>query len=159
MTGALIAAAVVAVGWAGLAYLLSVGKREHQQAERELARVRALSPADAKRRALQVLRDGAEWQVRPAVGPPNATIPPAVSDLLGEYEEIVRGEFWIGRSALREPARLPGFIKVGGDFEYCELMVKDAGLELFSSYVEGEHREKLESSPTIWHKILEVADE
>ena len=158
MTGALIVAAVVAVGLAGFAYLLWIGKREHQQADRELARVRALPAADAKRRALQLLRDGGAWQVRPAVGAPNATTPPAVAELLGEYEEIVRGEFWIGRSALREPARLPGFIRVGGDFEYCELMVKDTGLELFSSYGEGEPQERLESSPTIWHKILEVAD-
>ncbi len=159
MTGALITIAVVAVAWAGLAYLLAVGKREHQQTERELARVRALSPADARRRALQVLRDRQDWQVRRAGGPPTLTIPPAVADLLSEYEEIVRGEFWIGRSALSEPARVPGFVKVGGDFEFCELMVKGSGPEVFSSYAEGGPSERLESSPTIWHKLLEVAEE
>jgi hypothetical protein len=81
-----------------------------------------------------------------------------VADILGEYEEVVRGEFWVGRSALSEAARIHGFIKIGEDFEFCELMVKPTGPEVFSSYGDAEPREAPEVSPTVWHKILEVAE-
>jgi hypothetical protein len=97
---------------------------------------------------------------RTAGGPAGTVLPAAVADILSEYEEVVRGEFWIGRSALSERARIPGFIKIGKDFEFCELMVKPTGPEIYSSYGDGddEPREAPEVSPTVWHKILEVAE-
>ncbi len=69
-----------------------------------------------------------------------------------------RGLEGLGRSALKEPARIRGFVKVGGDFEFCELMVRPTGTEVLSSYGDREPRRTLEVSPTIWHKILEVAE-
>jgi hypothetical protein len=158
MTGALVTIAVVAVLWGGFALLLARGRKEYQQIEGELAKVRALPPPKAKELALALLRGGHGWQVRVAEGPADSSLPPAVADILGEYEEVVRGEFWVGRSALRDAARISGFFKIGEDFEFCELMVNATGPEVFSSYGDVEPREPPEVSPTVWHKILEVAD-
>ena len=158
MTGALVTLAVVAVLWGGLALLLARGRKEYQEVERELARVRSLSPARAKELARALVRGGEGWQLRIADGPAQFPLRPAVADILDAYDEIVRGEFWIGRSALRDAARIPGFIKIGEDFEFCELMVKPTGMEVFSSYGEGEPREPPEVSATVWHKIREASD-
>jgi hypothetical protein len=141
-----------------LAILLRIGKKERRQVEADLARVRALRPSEAKRLALQLLNSGGDWHARPASSPASAPLPPAVADILREYEEVVRDEFWIGRSALSEPARVGGLVKIGGDSEFCELMVKPTGLTVYSSYGDSEPGEVPEVSPTIWHKILEVAE-
>jgi hypothetical protein len=141
-----------------LAFLIWIGKRAYRRTEASLARVEALPTSEARRLALDLLQSGGNWRSRGASGPASAPLPPAVADIRGQFEEVVRGEFWVGRSALSEPARLGGFIKVGGDFEFCELMVRPTGFEVYSSYGQSEPREPPETSPSIWHKILEVAE-
>ena len=139
-----------------LGVLLAQGRREHRQVESKLARMRALPPSEARRLALERMRNGSDWRLKEAAGPASTALPPAVADILGEFEEVVCGEFWVGREALGQAARVDGFVKIGEDFELCELMVKPAGDEVYSSYSDAEPGEPPEVSPTVWHRILET---
>ena len=141
-----------------IAVLIWIGKREHRRTDDRLARLGALPTAEAKQLVLDLLGSGGDWRARRASDPASGPLPPAVADILGQFEEVVRGEFWVGRSALSQPARLRGFIKVGADREFCELLVRPGGPEVYSSYGVSEPLEAPETSPSIWHKVLEVAE-
>ncbi len=101
-----------------------------------------MSSTEAERQALVLLGRHEMFHTRPATQQINhPDLPSHVNALLNRYEEIVRGEFWIGTAALTQPARLPGFIKIGEDFEFTEILVP----ELSST---------LETEETIWHEII-----
>jgi hypothetical protein len=83
-----------------------------------------------------------------------------VNALPNRYDEIVRGEFWIGTAALTQPARLPGFIKIGEDFEFTEILVRPGDQKIYVSYGEGPQSfSTLETEETIWHEIIIASGE
>ena len=96
------------------------------------------------------------FQTRPAAQQiNNPDLPSHVNDLLNRYDEIVRGEFWIGAAALTQPTRLPGFIKIGEDFEFTEILVRPGDQKIHISYGEGpQSSATLETEETIWHEII-----
>jgi hypothetical protein len=105
-----IAVAIVAALLGGLGLLLWQGARERREAKRELDRIKALSPPEARTMALQLLGDPELFQCKAvSATDPLPTLPQSVTDLLTRYDEIIHGEFWIGRSALVQPARKAGY--------------------------------------------------
>jgi hypothetical protein len=151
--------AVVILVLAPLAVLLWMGAREHRDTAAALRRVRALAAPDAKAIALRLLASGGVFQCTPAtVQGALPSLPPSVAELFLRYEEVARGEFWLGRRALSEPSRKQGYLKIGEDFEFTQILTRPAGLQVFTSYGEDSDDEPLDALPTIWHKLVEVSE-
>jgi hypothetical protein len=101
--------AIPAVGLGVLAVLLWLGARERRTTESELTALRSMSSTEAEQQALLLLARHEMFQTHPATQQINhPDLPSHVNALLNRYDEIVRGEFWIGTAALTQPARLPG---------------------------------------------------
>ncbi len=150
---------IVIVLLAGLGVALWLGRREYRSTNQELAEVRALTADLAERRARELLADSRFFEVRRA-DPSQRTpgLPPAVQTLLAEYEEVVRGEFWIGRAALAKPSKLTGHIKIGEDFEFTEMFAKPDGLEVYTVYGGSLPDEPPDVHRTVWHKLVEASE-
>jgi hypothetical protein len=86
-------------------------------------------------------------------------LPADVGELLSRYQEISKHEFWLGRSGLSEVARVLGCLKIGGDSDFEEVLVKPGDRRIFLSYPPETIGENPEFLPSIWHKILLVAAE
>ncbi len=150
--------AVAALFLAPLAFLMWAGRKERRDTNAALQRVRALAAPDAKAMALRLLADAGVFQCTPAVA--SSALPPlplSVADLFAQYEEVARGEFWLGRCALSQPSRVPGYLKIGEDFEFAQVLTRPEGIQVFTSYGEASSDEPLDSLPTVWHKIIEVS--
>jgi hypothetical protein len=153
-----IAVAIVAALLGGLGLLLWQGARERREAKRELDRIKALSPPEARTMALQLLGDPELFQCKAvSATDPLPTLPQSVTDLLTRYDEIIHGEFWIGRSALVQPARKAGYRKIGEDFEFTELLVRPDSEAVYVSYGEQPPDEAPEAVATAWHLIIQVS--
>ena len=148
--------AIPAVGLGVLAVLLWLGARERRTTESELTALRSMSSTEAEQQALLLLARHEMFQTHPATQQINhPDLPSHVNALSNRYDEIVRGEFWIGTAALTQPARLPGFIKIGEDFEFTEILVRPGDQKIYISYGEGPPSSStLETEETIWHEIL-----
>jgi len=153
-----IAVAIVAALLGGLGLLLWQGARERRETKRELDRIKALSPPEARAMALQLLGDPELFQCKAASATdPLPTLPQSVTELLTRYDEIVHGEFWIGHSALVQPARKAGYRKIGEDFEFTELLVRPDSEAVYVSYGEQPPDEAPEAVATAWHLIIQVS--
>jgi hypothetical protein len=142
-----------------LAILLSLGARERKVAEVEFRHIAALSETDAKMLALQLLERPGLFSTKPAEGPLAAfELPSSVSELLEMYDEIVKGEFWVGRSALTQVPRVPGYTKIGEDFEFEQMLVRSGDQRIYSSYEESPSTSPMEFMPTLWHKIVAISN-
>src|SRR5262245_48328909 len=96
-----IAIAVPVVVLAVLGVLLWLGSRERREAGSELAAIRAMPDSDARRLALALLDRQDLFQTRKAAQPvDNSALPSHVVELFARYDEVTRGEFWIGKAAL-----------------------------------------------------------
>jgi hypothetical protein len=139
-----------------LGVLLWLGARERRAIGAELAVLRGLPDAEAEERALSLLNRPDLFQTRPATSPfANPELPVHVVALLNRYERVTCGEFWIGREALAQPARLPGFLKIGEDLEFTEILVRPGDPRIYTAYGEGPpSAATLETEPTIWHEII-----
>jgi hypothetical protein len=153
-----IAVVVVAVLLGGLGLLLWQGARDRQGTKRELDRIKALSSPEARTMALQLLGDPELFQCKAASATdPLPILPQSVTDLLTRFDLIVRGEFWIGRSALVQTARKPGYRKIGEDFEFTELLVRPDSEAVYVSYGEEPPNAAPEAVATAWHLIIQVS--
>jgi len=139
-----------------LGVLLWLGARERREAASELAKLRALSDVEAERTALELLHRQALFQTRRATKPvDNPALPSHVVALLNRYEEVTCGEFWIGTAALTQHARLRGFIKIGEDSDFTEILVRPGDPKIYVSYGEGpQSSSTLETEPTVWHELI-----
>ena len=139
----------------GLSVLLWLGARERRGAASELAVIRAMSESDAEKWALDLMKQP-PFHVRQATTAlTDSTLPVHVRSLFDRYEEVVCGEFRLATEALTQPARLPGFIKIGEDSEFTEILVRPGDPRIYISYDEGPQSEKtMETEPTIWHSII-----
>ena len=151
-----IAIAIPALVLAILGALLWIGARERRSAGSELAALRAMPEVDAKRLALELLERQDMFDVREAVhSVDNSGLPDHVVDLLNRYDEVKYGEFWIGTAALSEPSTRPGYIKIGEDSEFTEILVRPGDRRIYVSYGEGPQSSlTLETEPTVWHEII-----
>jgi hypothetical protein len=153
-----IAVAIVAVVLGGLGLLLWQGARERRVTRRELERIEGLTPSDARSLALRLLQDHGLFQCRAAVvTDPLPPLPQGVVELLTRYDEVVRHEFRIGRSALSEPARKAGYRKIGEDFEFTELLVRPDSEAVYVSYGDQPPGEAPEVVATVWHVIIQAS--
>jgi hypothetical protein len=145
-------AAVLAV----LGVLLWLGARERRRTGAELAVLSGLPDTEAEAKAVSLLSRPDLFQTRRATRPfANPDLPGHVVALFNRYEHVRCGEFWIGRAALAEPARLPGFLKIGEDLEFTEILVRPGDPRIYISYGAGPPSSAtLETEPTIWHEIL-----
>lgn len=111
-----------------------MGRREYRSVNSKIQTIRALSIPDARSKATSPLQSEA-FAVVPATNAiAEGTLPTEVRDLFGQYEEISLHECWLGHRALLESARLPGYIKVGGDGGFEELLVLPGNGTLFLSH-------------------------
>ena len=151
--------AIPAAGLGVIAVLLWRGARARGATQAQLTAVRSMSSAAAEQQALALLRRHDVFQTRPATHPVNRPdLPSHVSALLNQYEEVVRGEFRISTAALTQPARIPGFIKIGEDFEFTEILVRPGDPKIYISYGEGpQSSSTLAATETIWHEIITAA--
>jgi hypothetical protein len=151
--------AIAAVLIGGFAVLAWQGTRERKTVEAEFRRLEALPEVEARSFALELLRRPGLFILKPAVGGLETALPlPAsISELLGQYEEVVRGEFWVGRTALSQAPRVRGFTKIGEDFEFEEILVRAEDERVYSLYGDAPAQEPLESVRSIWHKIINVS--
>ena len=141
-----------------LALLLVLGRREHAVVGRELRAITATPVQQARKQAEDMLMRPSLFKVQPAAeASAMPGLPSDVAGLFAKYEDISRNEFWLGHAALREPARVPGYIKIGGDSEFEEVLVRPGEETIWLSYPEDTLGSKLESLPSVWHKLLLVA--
>jgi len=148
--------AAVILGLVGA--LLWLGAREHRGIKRELEEIARLPEAKARTIALGLLARGDLFTSTLATEPLlNAALPAGVRELLGRYEEIGRNEFWIGRAALAQCARHAGFLKIGEDAEFEEILVRPGDERIHLSSGEGPIREPTETVPSIWHQLIIVS--
>jgi hypothetical protein len=147
--------AIPTVVLGGLSVLVWMGARERRGAASELALIRAMSESDAEKVALGLMTRP-PFHVRKARAPLSSPeLPSHVRSLFDRYEEVVCGEFRLATEALTQPARLPGFIKIGEDSEFTEILVRLGDPRIYISYGEGPQSEKtMETEPTIWHAII-----
>lgn len=140
----------------GVAILMWLGSKERKVTEAELAAVRSLSSADAEALALDLLKRPDLFETEPAVALPLPhDLPEHVQALFAQYASIRRGEFILSINSLAQEALLPGFFKVGEDFEFTEILVRSNDNRVYVSYGEGPRSEKtLEPEETIWHEII-----
>ena len=153
-----IAVVIVAVLLGGLGLLLWQGARERRGTKRESDRIKALSPPEARTIALQLLGDQELFQCKAASATdPLPILPQSVTDLLTRFDEIVRGDSGSVCSALVQPARKPGYRKIGEDFEFTELLVRPDSEAVYVSYGEGPPDEAPDAVATAWHLIIQVS--
>ena len=157
--------------WFGLALLLLLGlvlggiwvlgrqaANERAVTARELAAIEALPEPEAKRIAMAMLAEKGLFECKGvASSPPLDGLPASVQDLFGEFEEVVRGEFWLGHAALGEQTPVPGLRKIGGDSEFEEIVVKPKDPAVYSFYGEGPSV-PLQLWPSVWHRIIVASD-
>ena len=146
---------ILVLAFVGLAALLRQGAREHEGTALELAAIRALDERAARSMALSLLADASLFACTPT-GPAPALdgLPEGVRDLFRQFEEVRRGEFWLGHGALAARARLAGFRKIGEDFEFEEVIVQPSDNRVYSSYGDAPAEEPPEPWPSVWHRII-----
>jgi len=156
MSPAWIPIVIPVVALAILGALVRRGAREQRVTELELATIRALSEPDAERFAQELLARPGLFQTRPASKPfTDPDVPPHVRALLDQFEEVVCGELWVGVAALNQPARLPGYPKIGEDSEFTEILVRPGDSKIHVSYGDGpQSLSTLETETSIWHEII-----
>ena len=135
-----------------------IGRREHQETAAQIEQLRSLPAAEARSKALALLRDNSIFQSEPTTDPKVAPdIPPSVDELLSQYVRVTCREFWIGHSALAEQSKHPGYIKIGEDFEFTEIYSRPTGSEIYTFYGESPPSEPPDVHNTVWHTILEFS--
>jgi hypothetical protein len=145
-------------GAAAFAGLLWWGRREHRDAERKLQALYALPESEARRQALALLEQEGLFNCKPASGPlPKLALPPSVLEVLERFERIERQEFWVGRSALTEKGALAGYTKIGADFEFEEILVREGSTAIYLSYGPQHGEAPPETMPSLWHKLILAA--
>lgn len=116
--------AIPSVLLGGLGVLLWMGARERRGTFVRMTRLRRMSDSEAKKLALEIMARP-PFHVRAASKVlVNPDLPSHVLSLFGFYEEVTRGEFWLGTSALDQTPRLSGFIKIDEDSEFTEILVR-----------------------------------
>ena len=145
------------VGFLVFGLLLWSGAKERRTAEATLASIRALSDADAEHLAILLLARPDLFQTRPASGPiRHPALPPSVLSLFGRFEEVVSGEFFVSTDSIQPSERLPGYLKIGEDSEFTEILVKPGSSRLFVLPGEGPGL-PVEEEPSIWHELIIVS--
>jgi hypothetical protein len=150
-----IAAAVLLV----VLVLIAIGRHEHTRTTIAHAAILSMPVELARAKATALIEAGGFSTVPPTGDLDLRTLPAGVGELLGRYQEISKHEFWLGRAALSEAARLSGYIKIGGDSEFEEVLVKPSDERVFLSYSAEFIGENPEVLPSVWHEILLVAAE
>lgn len=159
------------VAWFALGILLLLGivlgaiwvlgrqaANERAVTARELAAIEALPEPEAKRIAMVMLAENSLFECKGVVAsPPLDGLPASVQDLFREFEEVVRGEFWLGHAALGEQTPVPGLRKIGGDSEFEEIVVKPEDPAVYSFYGEGPSV-PLQPWRSVWHRIIVASD-
>ncbi len=141
-----------------LGLLLLLGRREHSGVAKELRLISETPLLEARAKAESMLSSATVFKVRTASKPaPVADLPPEVARLFANYEDIVCHEFWLGHAALLEPARLPNYIKIGGDSGFAQILVRPNEETVWISYPEDAADMGTESLPSVWHKLLVAA--
>ena len=143
-----------ALGLGALGVLLWLGAKERRRTEADLASIRDLSCQAAERLAMALLNRPGLFGVVPAPVPfSHPGVPPHVVSLFNHFAEVARGEFRIAQDLLPRSPRLSGFIKIGEDSEFTEILVKPGASEVFVQPGEGPDQ-PLEPEPTVWHLII-----
>jgi hypothetical protein len=158
MTIPALAFIIVVALFVGLAILLRQGTHEHAKSQSELDRIRALSTSDAEGLARRLLARPEIFDVTVSRKPCEVDgLPSSVFTLLSEYDEVAAGEFWIGRHALSEQARRNGYIKLGGDAEFTEVLAAKGDSRVFVEYGEQPPDEEPEVQESVWHLLVATA--
>jgi len=140
--------------------LLYAGRREHSATAREINAVLALPVDQARKQAETLLADSRIFKTAVAADPPHkAGLPDDVVALFSRYQEVSKHEFWLGHAALQETPRVPGHIKIGGDAEFEEILVRPGQQTVWLSYPPSVVGSNPEAMPSVWHKLLLVASE
>ena len=143
-----------------LAILLWLGAKEHAQTRAELDAINALPVDAAEALARGLLTRPGLFQCTLASGPiSGGEVPASVAELLNQYEEVLKGEFWIGRQALKETPRLAGYIKVGEDFEFTQVLARTGDARVFVAYGDQPVSEEPEIQASVWHLLIAVSGE
>jgi hypothetical protein len=151
----LLIVATTIVGSVGL--LIWLGSREYRRTNAELKALYSLPIPDAQKWALRLIDQGL-FQCKPASTSMNNTnLPQSVADVLNLFDEIIRNEFWINRHALAETPARSGFIKIGSDAEFEEILVREGSNDIFLSYGPQHGKESLEQIPSLWHLLILVS--
>lgn len=132
-----------------------VGK-QYVQAKRE---VFALSHEEAAKRAEQLMADPQKFVVENARSnamPLRKELPAELVAFLAKYESVrtVDGEFNVAWKLIGKSDFRPGFLRIGTDFDYTEVVVKP-GVETIYEIDGGESGEsEMTSFPSIFHLIV-----
>lgn len=153
-----ISVVIVVVIWGGLAVLMWSSAKERRVVEAELSHIMKMTESEARVLALHILEHSGIFQTKPAqIELSNKNLPSSVLEIFNRYEEIVYGEFWVGRLALSQSSRITGYTKIGEDFEFEKILTRSGDERIFLSFEDQPINEALDSIPTLWHEIIKVS--
>ena len=121
----------------------------------KIQEVVALPFDEVKRHALELLADTRRFRCVKSIQSHNPSIDrlgSILQEFFARFESVAetKGDFFVGRQAVGDSTLRPGFIKIGTDFAYSELVVRP-GEDRVSIVTDGEH--VLDGLPTIYHSI------
>ena len=110
---------------------------------------------EVKRQALELLADTRRFRCVKSIQSDNHSIErlgPILQEFFSRFESVaeIEGDFFVSRQAVADSALRPGFLKIGTDFAYSELVARP-GEDRVSIVTDGEH--VLDGLPTIYHSI------
>ena len=134
--------------------LIWLGSREYRQISTELNNLYSLPEPEAKKWALRLIEEGL-FQCKSASSViKKSSIPDGAFEILDRFDEISRNEFWIARNALSDKASIDGFVKIGGDAGFEEILVRAGSNEVYLSYGPKHGKKPLEEIPSLWHLLI-----
>jgi hypothetical protein len=155
----IIAASIAALILLIIVSFIALDRREHTRITIAQAAILLMPVELARAKAISLIQAGSFSTVPASDDLDVDTLPKGAGELLLRYQEMYKHEFWLGRSGLADAARVPGCLKIGGDSDFEEVLVKPGDERIFLSHPEEFIGQNPEILPSIWHKILLVAAE
>ena len=138
-----------------LIQFVSSRSRANRQAREDIQRVLALPFHEVKQHALDLIADPRRFRTiagNVSTNPEIERLGPILREFFSRFESIqeIHGDFSVSRQAVGSSALRPGFLKIGSDFEFSELVTRPGEDEVF--IVTGADH-PLDGLPTIYHNI------
>ena len=134
-----------------------LANRTNQQVEQALAEIRALSPAEARSRALQLLAGDRFSVTRSSASADDlAKLAPMLQEFFSEFATVAEahGETRIARSEIGPSRFRAGYLRIGTDMENMEIVVSpDCDTVFVIDALLREDPLPEEGFPTIYHFI------
>ena len=125
------------------------------KAKQDIQKLLAIPFEEVKRRALAMLSDRTRFRCVVARDPTSSVgenMGPVLRDFFSHFDSVVElnGEFSVGRLLIGDSSLRSGFLKIGSDFAFSELVIRPGEDQI---YIVTDSEHELDGLPTIYHII------